>query len=50
MRVTPRLVTTPAWIEQFLASYQGGSEQLKDGTGRRQIYLRGGRDIITRDR
>ena len=50
MRVTPGLVTTPAWIEQFLASSQGGSEELKDGTGRRQIYLRGGRDITTRNR
>ena len=50
MRVTPRLVTTPPWIEELLASWQGGSEELKDGTGRRQIYLRGGRDATMRDR
>ena len=48
-RVTPRAFRTPLWIAKFLAgaATRGTVVKLADGTGRVQLYLRGGRDRAT---
>ena len=48
-RVTPRAFHTPLWIANFLAgaAARGTVVKLADGTGRVQLYLRGGRDLAT---
>ena len=50
VRVTPHAFATPEWIAEFLATAAATSTAvtLDDNTGRRQLYLRGGRDRATK--